>query len=48
MRQVLFWIPGLDLPIYGYGTMLFLAFLFCIMLGGRLARREGIEQDRLG
>src|SRR5262245_2406743 len=49
MRQVLFWIPlnslipGLpDIPIYGYGFMLFLAFVFCTWLAVRLARREGV------
>jgi phosphatidylglycerol:prolipoprotein diacylglycerol transferase len=50
MRQVLFHIPlhslrdGLpDIPIYGYGAMLFVAFVFCTWLASRLARREGIE-----
>ncbi len=48
MRQVLFYIPlshfGLwDVPIYGYGAMLFVAFLVCTWLASRLARREGIE-----
>lgn len=50
MRQVLFWIPlewvGLpNIPVYGYGAMLFLAFLGCSMLGSRLAKREGIERE---
>lgn len=53
MRQVLFRIPlrpfdGLpdwwpdQLPIYGFGMMLFLAFLLCTWLAGRRARTEGI------
>jgi prolipoprotein diacylglyceryltransferase len=54
MRQVLFYVPlhslwdGLpDIPIYGYGTMLFLAFVFCTWLAVRLARREGIPREVL-
>ena len=54
MHQVLFWIPftffGLlpnGIPIFGYGTMLFLAFIICIWLAGRLAAREGISKDRV-
>src|SRR5262245_57487956 len=42
MQQVLFHVPFTSIPIYGYGTMLFVAFLACLWLGGRLARREGI------
>lgn len=43
MKQVLFHIPGTQIPIYGYGMMLFLAFVFCLWLAKRLGRREGIE-----
>ncbi len=50
MRPVLFHIPvslvnssWSDIPIYGYGLMLFLAFLACNWLGQRLARRQGID-----
>jgi phosphatidylglycerol:prolipoprotein diacylglycerol transferase len=50
MRQVLFYVPlhylssSLpDVPVYGYGMMLFLAFVLCGWLAGRLARREGID-----
>jgi len=32
-----------NVPLYGYGAMLFLAYLFCQALGKRLARREGID-----
>src|SRR5215475_2518285 len=49
MRQVLFEIPlhsiNADLPnipVYGFGFMLFLAFVFCTWLALRLARREGL------
>ena len=47
MRQVLFTIPvpwG-ELPIYGYGFMLFLAFVGCTWLAARLAAREGIARE---
>src|ERR1043166_3408384 len=44
MRQVLFNIPFTDIPIYGYGLMLFLAYVFCTWLAGRLATRQGIDR----
>ena len=44
MRQVLFTIPFTNIPIYGYGVMLFLAYVFCSWLAGRLAKREGIDR----
>jgi prolipoprotein diacylglyceryltransferase len=54
MRQVLFYLPlnslsdSLpDIPIYGYGTMLFLAFIACTWLAGRLAQRDGISKDMI-
>ncbi len=54
MRQVLFHIPlhlindNLpDIPIYGYGAMLFVAFVFCTWLACRLAAREGIARERI-
>jgi phosphatidylglycerol:prolipoprotein diacylglycerol transferase len=31
------------LPLYGYGLMLFLAFILCGALANRLARREGVD-----
>ena len=50
MQQVLFRlrIPGLipnGIPLYGYGLMLFVAFLACITVAGRLAKREGIAKE---
>ncbi|MBX9678135.1 MAG: prolipoprotein diacylglyceryl transferase [Gemmataceae bacterium] len=45
MQQVLFRVPGLDLPIYGYGTMLFLAFVLCTWLAARLGKRDGIPRE---
>jgi phosphatidylglycerol---prolipoprotein diacylglyceryl transferase len=54
MRQVLFHIPlhllndsWPDIPIYGYGFMLFVAFVFCTWLACRLAAREGIPRERV-
>ena len=59
MRQVLFWIPtrffdglpswwpDLQIPIYGYGMMLFAAFLACTWLAGRRARKQGIARERI-
>jgi len=32
-----------NVPVYGYGAMLFLAYLFCQALGKRLAKGEGID-----
>ncbi len=39
------WLAGIAparVPIYGYGTMLFVAFIACTWFAGRLALREGI------
>jgi prolipoprotein diacylglyceryltransferase len=39
--------PWLDflpnIPVYGYGAMLFLAYIFCQAMGKRLSKREGID-----
>ena len=40
MHQVVFTIPGLYIPIYGFGLMLFFAFLACTWLSARLARAK--------
>src|SRR5205809_129386 len=32
-----------EIPIYGYGLMLFLAYLFCTALGKYLCKRQGID-----
>ncbi len=45
MRQVLFHIPFTDIPVYGYGMMLFLAFVCCTSLAGWLARRDRIPPE---
>jgi phosphatidylglycerol:prolipoprotein diacylglycerol transferase len=47
MQQILFRIPIIDLPIYGYGMMLFLAFLFCTWLASWLAKKEGIATQHI-
>jgi prolipoprotein diacylglyceryl transferase len=45
MQQVLFRLPGLGLPIYGFGMMLFVAFLVCTWVAGRRAEREGMAKE---
>lgn len=50
MRQILFSIKLSalheslpDIPVYGYGLMLFIAYLLCTTLAKRLCKREGID-----
>jgi phosphatidylglycerol:prolipoprotein diacylglycerol transferase len=45
MRQILIRIPWINVPIFGFGAMLFVAFLSCTWLAGRRARREGIAPE---
>ncbi|MEL7237874.1 MAG: prolipoprotein diacylglyceryl transferase, partial [Planctomycetota bacterium] len=45
MLQELFRIPGLDLPVYGYGLMLVLGVWTAIEIGRRLAERVGVNGD---
>ena len=51
MQQVLFWIPipltSHEIPIYGFGTMLFLALAAAMYMAVRLAERQGVARDRL-
>src|SRR5262245_19600191 len=52
MQQVLFrlpiyWFGEEVIPIYGYGFMLFLAFVLCTWLGCRLGARQGIPPPRM-
>jgi phosphatidylglycerol:prolipoprotein diacylglycerol transferase len=47
VHQVLVRIPGLDLPIYGFGMMLFVAFLACSWLASRRAQRAGIAPEHI-
>ncbi len=45
MRQVLFELPIFGgVPIYGFGVMLFLAFVSCLWLAKRRATKVGIER----
>ena len=54
MQQVLFripiripgWLPD-GVPIYGYGMMLFLAFILGVWIAGRRAERVGIAANRI-
>lgn len=43
MQQVLFRIPFLDIPIYGFGVMLFVAFIVCSLVSGWRARKDGVD-----
>ena len=45
MRQILFHIPIVGLPIYGYGLMLFLGFVCCTLWAARRARRQDLSPD---
>src|SRR5580704_11874376 len=45
MQQILFHLPWLNVPIYGYGVMLLVAFLACTFVGKRLARRFGLDGE---
>jgi phosphatidylglycerol:prolipoprotein diacylglycerol transferase len=47
MQQILFRLPILEWPIYGYGFMLFLAFFFCTWLAARLAKQQGIPTEKM-
>ena len=45
MRQVLFEIPYVGVKIFGYGLMLFFAFLGSMNIAARRARREGLDPE---
>jgi phosphatidylglycerol:prolipoprotein diacylglycerol transferase len=49
VHQVLFHIPiaGYEIPIYGFGMMLFVAFLLCTWLAGRRAQKAGIAPEHI-
>ena len=47
MRQVLFEVPFLGVKIFGYGLMLFFAFLGSMHLAARRARREGLDPETI-
>ncbi len=45
MRQVLFEVPFVGVKIFGYGLMLFFAFLGSMQIAARRARREGLDPE---
>jgi phosphatidylglycerol:prolipoprotein diacylglycerol transferase len=45
MLQVIFRIPFLNIPIYGYGVMLVIGFLGAIQLAKFLAKRAGLDPE---
>jgi len=47
MRPILFRLPWLGWPVRGYGFALFVAFLLSIWFATRLARRVGIDPNRI-
>ncbi len=42
MQQILFRVPGLNLPVFGFGLMLTIALFASMELASRRARREGL------
>jgi phosphatidylglycerol:prolipoprotein diacylglycerol transferase len=47
MRQVLFEVPGLHLKVFGYGLMLFFAFVAALQLASWRARREKLDPENI-
>ena len=45
MRQILFVVPGLGVKIFGYGLMLFFAFIGSMNIAASRARREKLNPD---
>jgi phosphatidylglycerol:prolipoprotein diacylglycerol transferase len=45
MMQELFRIPGLGIPVFGYGLMLVIGFYLAMQVGRALARRSGVDPD---
>jgi phosphatidylglycerol:prolipoprotein diacylglycerol transferase len=45
MRQVLFRIPGTNVPVYGFGLMVAVAFYAGLMAAVRRSRREGLDPE---
>jgi phosphatidylglycerol:prolipoprotein diacylglycerol transferase len=46
-RLPIYWFSDEGIPIYGYGFMLFVAFVLCTWLACRLGQREGIPPQRI-
>ncbi len=47
MHQVFFYLPFINVPVYGYGVMLCVAFIACTWLASRRGRREGFEPQHI-
>jgi phosphatidylglycerol:prolipoprotein diacylglycerol transferase len=47
MQQILVRIPWVNIPIFGFGAMLFAAFLSCTWLAARRGRRVGIAPEHV-
>jgi phosphatidylglycerol:prolipoprotein diacylglycerol transferase len=47
MRPILFELPWLDVPMYAYGTMLYLSFIVGYVLALRLGEKEGLPRGRM-
>ncbi len=47
MKQILFQIPGIGFPVYGFGLLVVAAFYTALALAVRRARREGLDPDSL-
>jgi prolipoprotein diacylglyceryltransferase len=47
MHQLLFVIPGVNVPIYGFGAMLFCAFLLCTIWAQSRAAKIGLSKDNV-
>jgi prolipoprotein diacylglyceryltransferase len=47
MQQILVRIPWIDIPIFGFGAMLFVAFLTCTWLAARRGRRVGLAPENV-
>ncbi len=45
MRQILFEIPGTPIKVFGYGLMLFFAFIGSMNIAARRAKREQIDPE---
>lgn len=45
MKQVLFRVPGLGVPLYGFGTLLVVAFCAGMLLAARRSRRERLDPE---
>jgi phosphatidylglycerol:prolipoprotein diacylglycerol transferase len=45
MRQILFEVPGVGVKVFGYGLMLFFAFIGSMNIAARRARREKVDPE---